>query len=172
MERGKRGVDNYTGGYIQCTRKRHAPIQNGVNQMADRDHLFRQAIARRAFKLHESAGSHHGTDHDDWFRAERKLSVLDSQLKVEVDGLVLIIQIPIEAENRTHILASISPWSILLLTVSDASIVDGCGQPDLRDFVRHILLPREVIPDQVMTSLDEHGLRLRLPIMLERLVLA
>jgi hypothetical protein len=78
---------------------------------------------------------------------------------------------PIEAENRTHILASISPWSILLLTVPTASIVDGCLEPDLRDLVRYISLPREVIPEEVMTSLDEHGLSLRLPIMLERSVL-
>ena len=133
--------------------------------MADHDHPVVQAVARRAFELHESAGSHHGRDHDDWFQAERELT---SQFNVEADGLALLIQIPIEAENRTHILASISPWSILLLTVPNASIVDGCVEPDLRDLVRYISLPREVIPEEVMTSLDEHGLRLRLPIMLER----
>ena len=136
--------------------------------MADHDHPVIQAIARRAFELHESAGSHHGRDHDDWFQAERELT---SQLNVEADGLALMIQIPIEAENRTHILASISPWSILLLTVPTASIIDGCAEPDLRDLVRYISLPREVIPEEVMTSLDEHGLSLRLPIMLERSVL-
>jgi hypothetical protein len=140
--------------------------------MADRDHLSRQAIARRAFELHELAGSRHGRDRGDWFQAEREHTLLDSQFSVEPDGLALMIQIPIEAENQTHILASISPWSILLLTVPDTSIVDGFSQPDLRDLVRCISLPREVIPEQVMTSLNEHGLTLRLPIVLERSVFA
>ena len=140
--------------------------------MTDHDHLVRQAIARRAFEIHESAGSHHGGDQDDWFQAERELAVLDSQLNFEADGLAMMIQIPIEAEDRAHILASISSWSILLFKFPDASIVDGCGQPDLRDLVRYISLPREVIPEQVMTSLNEHGLSLRLPLMLERSVFA
>jgi Protein of unknown function (DUF2934) len=139
-----------------------------TNQMADRDHLVIQAIANRAFELHESAGSHHGRDHDDWFQAERELT---SQSYVEIDGLALMIQIPIDAESRTHILASISPWSILLLTVPAASEVDSCVEPDLRDLVRYISLPREVVPEEVMTSLDEHGLGLRLPIALERSIL-
>jgi hypothetical protein len=134
--------------------------------MADHDHLVRQAIARRAFELHESAGSHHGRDHHDWFQAE-ELPVLDSQLNVEADGLAFMVQIPVEAENRTQIFASVSPWSILLLTVPDASMVDACCQSDLQDLIRYVSLPREVIPDQVTASLDEHGLRLWLPIMLE-----
>ena len=137
-----------------------------VSQMADQDYLVLQAIARRAFELHESAGSRHGRDHDDWYQAERELVVLDSQLRVEADGLSLMIQIPIEAENGTHILASISPRSILLLTVPDSSTVDGCGRFDLRDLVRVLSLPQEVIPEQVTTCLDEHGLRLRLPFLL------
>jgi Protein of unknown function (DUF2934) len=135
--------------------------------MADHDHLVIQAIARRAFELHESAGSHHGRDHHDWFQAEQKLTILDSQLNVEADGLVFMVQIPVEAEHRTKIFASVSPWSILLLTVPDASMVDACCQSDLQDLIRYVSLPREVIPDQVTASLDEHGLRLWLPIMLE-----
>jgi hypothetical protein len=135
--------------------------------MADHDHLVRQAIARRAFELHESAGSHHGRDHHDWFQAEQELTVLDSQLNIEADGHAFILQIPVEAENRTQIFASVSPWSILLLTVPDASMVDACCQSDLQDLIRYVSLPREVIPDQVTASLDEHGLRLCLPIMLE-----
>jgi hypothetical protein len=95
------------------------------------------------------------------------LTVLDSQLKVEADGLAFVIQIPVEAENRTHIFASVSPWSILLLTVPDASMVDACCQSGLGDLIRYISLPREVIPDQVTTFLDEHGFSLWLPIMLE-----
>jgi hypothetical protein len=140
-----------------------------IKQMADRDHLVIQAIARRAFELHESAGSHHGRDHDDWFQAERELT---SQSHVEVDGLDLMIQIPIDAESRTHILASISPWSVLLLTVPAASEVDSCEEPDLRDLIRYISLPREVVPEEVMTSFDEHGLSLRLPMVLERSILS
>jgi Protein of unknown function (DUF2934) len=135
--------------------------------MADHDHLVIQAIARRAFELHESAGAHHGRDHHDWFQAEQEQTVLDSQLNVEADGLALMVQIPVEAENRTQIFASVSPWSILLLTVPDASMVDACCQSDLQDLIRYVSLPREVIPDQVTASLDERGLRLWLPIMLE-----
>jgi hypothetical protein len=132
--------------------------------MADRDHLVRQAIARRAFELHELAGSHHGKDDHDWFQAERELTVGESQLNLEADGLAFVIQIPVKAESRTHIFASISPWSILLLTAPDASLVDASCQSDLRDLIRHISLPQEVIPDQVTTSLDEHELSLWLPI--------
>jgi len=136
--------------------------------MANHDHLVIQAIARRAFELHESAGSQHGKDHHDWFQAERELTVLDSQLNVEADGLAFLVQIPVEAETHTQIFASVSPWSVLLLTVPDASIVDACCQSDLQDFIRYISLPREVIPDEVTASLDERGLSLWLPIMLER----
>lgn len=139
--------------------------------MADHDSLVMQAIARRAFELYESTGSCHGRDRDDWYRAEQELTALDAQILVETGGLALMIQIPIEAENGTLILASISPWSILLVAVPDASTADGYDQHDSRDFVRFISLPREVIPDEVATSLDEHGLRLRLPIMLEHSLL-
>ena len=132
--------------------------------MANHDHLVIQAIARRAFEIHESAGSHHGRDHHDWFQAERELMVQDSQLNVEADGLAFMLQIPVEAENRTQVFASVSPWSILLLTVPDASLADGCCRADLQDLIRYVSLPREVIPDQVTASLDEHGLRLCLPI--------
>jgi hypothetical protein len=103
--------------------------------------------------------------------AEQELAVLDAQILIETAGIALMVQIPIEAENGTLVLASISPWSILLFTVPDASTADGCGQLDLQDLVRYISLPREVIPEEVTTSLDEHGLRLRLPIMLERSIL-
>jgi hypothetical protein len=140
--------------------------------MADHDALVMQAIARRAFELYESTGSCHGRDRDDWYRAERELTALGAQILVETGDLALMIQIPIVAENGTLILASISPWSILVVGVPDASSADGYDQHDLRDLVRYISLPREVIPEEVTTSLDEHGLRLRLPIMLEHSILS
>jgi hypothetical protein len=140
--------------------------------MGDRDHLVIQAIARRTFELHESAGSQHRRDHHDWFQAEWELTVRDSLLEVGTDGLAFMVQIPVEAENRIQIFASVSPWSILLLMVPDASMVDACCQSDLQDLIRCVSLPREVIPAQVTASLDEHGLRLRLPIVLEGSVAA
>lgn len=135
--------------------------------MADHDHLVIQATARRAFELQESAGSHHGRDHHDWFQAEQELTVLDALLKVGADGLAFMVQIPVEAEDRIQIFAGVSPGSILPLMVPDASMVDACCQSDLQDLIRYVSLPREVIPDQVTASLDEHGLRLWLVIMLE-----
>jgi hypothetical protein len=139
--------------------------------MTDQASPLMQAIARRAFELHESTGSCHGRDRDDWYQAEQELTVLDAEILVETAGLALMVQIPIEAENGTLILASISPWSILVVGVPDASTADGYDQHDLRDLVRYISLPREVIPEEVTTSLDVHGLMLRLPIMLEHSVL-
>jgi hypothetical protein len=139
--------------------------------MTDHASLLVQAIARRAFELHESTGSCHGRDRDDWYQAERELAVLDAEILVETEGLALMVQIPIEAENGTLVLASISPWSIQVVGVPDASTADGYDQHDLRDLVRYISLPREVIPEEVTTSLDEHGLMLRLPIMFERSIL-
>jgi len=68
---------------------------------------------------------------------------------------------PIEAENRTHILASISPWSILLLTVPTASIVDGCVEPDPQDLVpmgtmlrTRVSLLRAVVYSPTLPCLD------------------
>ena len=138
-----------------------------LGRMPDVADACAQSIARRAFEIFQERGSAHGSDQDDWFRAESELFHAAHVAVAETDD-ALAISAEVPGFHAEELDISIEPHRLTITgvrrAVADKSIrrivyCDSCAD---RIF-RALGLPVEVDPKKATAVLKDGILELTVP---------
>ena len=108
-------------------------------------------------------GCTQGTDQNHWLQTQQELTDADRLIEVRQDNLTLIVRVPVASNPGSTLLASISPRSILLLSLLDEPDEEDTSA-SVGELLRVITLPVEIDPEQVAAFIDDKHLTLRLSV--------
>ena len=81
--------------YEQTSGPNPVAMSNFMDEFLDLAKSFDEAVARRAFQLFQERGGNHGSDLDDWFRAETELfHAAHIQVSESEDALAVRVEVP------------------------------------------------------------------------------
>jgi hypothetical protein len=121
-------------------------------------------VARRAYAPYELDDFSHENDQNHRFRPPVGLKGPDAAFSSEQDDCFVTIRIPTGCVAATPLLVSVSPRSVLLLTVPSEREIEDNGDPAAGDVLRFISIPVEIDPEQAEASLQGEALVLVLPV--------
>jgi HSP20 family molecular chaperone IbpA len=129
--------------------------------MDDQVNSLQESIAQRAFELYQERGAEHGSDQEDWFRAESEILVPLSIKTYDFDDTFIThIKLPVLTLDELQV--TVEERRIIVLDKDDSAIVDENGEKKQRLFCK-VVLPDRVDWSRAAMSLSDGVLEIEVP---------
>lgn len=146
--------------------KQSTPIKIvGADGLAGRTQELFDLIARRAFEIFESKGNTHGSDLEDWFRAESELLVPFRLGIADGDGAV-IVRAKLQGFTAKDLEIGIEPRRLTIAGQREVKDGGSTTAPSAESGAKRILrivdLPVEVNAERITATLQDDVLQVEM----------
>jgi hypothetical protein len=120
-------------------------------------------VAMKAYELFSLRGCEHGSDPEDWLKAERELSLESDGVVIEEPAAGLDVSIGGEQARNGHIFLSIAPSSLPIFWSGREVESRGQDVNPSRSTLRLLSLPASADPTRAEVTYRDDCVRLHLP---------
>ena len=144
-----------------ATESRLESTSEGFENIEDRVNAVEESIAQRAYELFRERGEEHGSDQDDWFRAESEILLPLSVKTYDFDDTFIThIKLPVLMLDELQV--NVEERRIIVLDKDGSATPDENGQRNPRLFCK-VVLPDRVDWSRAAMSLSDGVLEIEVP---------